>query len=735
MKKVNKIILSVLILALGMFHSSYAQELNTYNFAAIIYDTDALVNSSFFDYDCTANGTGKPGNGSGILKGLVKNELDANGKMQWQGVSGNANGSCSGANDGWTEANFQKAFKSTPGANVVRCYDMPFARTIDNMWEFDSNKLCSDGSIDLDGTCESTGGKFLGGFFPPELQTRGTADYTQCPNCDKQRPAQGWVDFRKDDINRSLTVISKWCYDRGYLGPASVTGEGLTSAQAATACTRAFTNGDFRNGDNPKDFWDWEGGDGTTGLTARRDGRINGVTGTGDNAKALNNGPVGASGTTTINCPAGSSTSNPGNAECGSGWQNKTMNKNQLFCFESAPAEFTYEKGQDFFFNSDDDMWVFINNKLVLDLGGTALASPGYVDLNKLGLTEGERYPIKIFFCDRRTTMSGIRIKTNLHFSQEVGLSLATADAEIKGDVCLNINGGGSCADVSVGGGTSTRCGTDIMAGLRYYLTNRARTAGEDLSSIGVPGTKGILLDRNSENCVTGNQDGEGESYLLCYGGIRIYENRGKVQVLVDYITGLAETWQVWVTHNEDPHPTMKIAEFTKNVNVQIAGLFTQAAAIGKEICLRETDTSPEPICGAELAQRISYSLVVPEIGSVQLDSAASGCIWITQTQGICYDGIVLNNGVVSINEDVIPDYLKNFGFEIFASVPNYSSLNVSRSEPGQTFIVTNRHRVIQSKEPLYYNLKGEPLGKQKPKRAGVYITHQNGVSKMEVVK
>ncbi|MCL2283033.1 MAG: hypothetical protein FWC26_06920 [Fibromonadales bacterium] len=42
---------------------------------------------------------------------------------------------------------------------------------------------------------------------------------------------------------------------------------------------------------------------------------------------------------------------------------------------------------------------------------------------------------------------------------------------------------------------------------------------------------------------------------------------------------------------------------------------------------------------------------------------------------------------------------------------------------------------LIISQEAVYYNLKGKPLGKQKPKTAGAYIVRQNGENKIIVVR
>ena len=251
------------------------------------------------------------------------------------------------------------------------------------------------------------------------------------------------------------------------------------SPLVAAVSAAAFDNyqsqeGDFRDGDNPKrgpilgtssteDLWDWN---------ARNE----------------------------MNWYLHNATSSKGNVS-------PKLKANMFFCFESH-AEFMYDPAQEFYFRGDDDIWIYINNQLVIDLGGNHMAAPGHIKLNTLGLTEGETYPIDIFFCDRRSTQSNVRISTNMYVAQKSNFDVVGSLANKT--MCITASGGADCASkMGMGSTEQVLCGADLISGgytVDFFMVRR-----------GSQDTIWLANGKNQDNACSGNAN-----TFECYGGIKV---------------------------------------------------------------------------------------------------------------------------------------------------------------------------------------------------------------------
>ena len=136
---------------------------------------------------------------------------------------------------------------------------------------------------------------------------------------------------------------------------------------------------------------------------------------------------------------------NPSN--CGDLEYYRGLNANYHFTLE-AVTTFIYQGKEKFSFYGDDDLWIFINNRLVIDLGGVHDSESGEIDLSlerednqaadkskrlvlklnqhlgiqqaeenlELDLEVGQKYELRIFYAERHTTDSRCHISTSLQF-------------------------------------------------------------------------------------------------------------------------------------------------------------------------------------------------------------------------------------------------------------------------------------------------------------------------------
>lgn len=399
-----------------------------YHLAAIIYDTDAKLHPAFSCYSAGGEGCqyGAQGVSSaqaqaavnaciGVTHGIVQDTLDANKKPLLKTTAmGGMGETCF-----ISEAFFNQLFHPTTGVNEMTCFDLPFNRDAYGKWEFNSDYYTSKGLT------------AQGGFYPSETTTDADVltDYGSTPVAlaRTKRGAEGPVFvgplLREVDPAENAQKFDLLCNGAGWLG-------GMDD------CSGRFANGDDDIaavnswlGATDACMWGWSCQDSRpAGWPSFKDGTDTPLAG---------------------------------------GTYRWTSTRNQQFCFESH-AQFVYKPGLRFNFRGDDDIWVFIGGKLAVDLGGTHLAAPAYAVLDNLTdkngnpFVEGSTYDLDIFFCDRRTTMSNVRINTNMYIQQNSGVT-RSKDSTYSGDgsrynICYEETGSGDCAAALSGAiGTETK--------------------------------------------------------------------------------------------------------------------------------------------------------------------------------------------------------------------------------------------------------------------------------------
>lgn len=427
----------------------------SYSLAALVYDTDASLHPAFSCYTVQ----GYEGCQKGAL-GISENEAL------------NAFGSCIGVQQGFVESTldpvvkkpkltrtgqkcfineqlFNLLFNYQEGVNEKRCYEIPFTRSADGKWEFDSDFY------------QSPGTKVPGGFYPVETSADASGDaqvLSEDPNqmpvraARTKRDAEGPIfygpAFRELDVVENVPKFDILCNGPGW--------------EKGIDCSGLFFSG---NDDEMEPAVLFIGGTDRTcvmGWSCQDDAP---------------EGWLYYKPGTEIEVPKGSSL---GTLQASPRWQGM---RNQHFCYETH-SKFTFKKGLKFSFRSSDDLWVFIDNKLAVDLGGMHLPAPAYVDLDEFlkGSAEpGDEMDLDIFACDRRTTMTGVRIKTNMLLRQKTTIAAKESkNAENRDEstfsLCYVRSGDGSCVSALSGSGSSENeelCGAQMQGlNIGYFVVN-----------------------------------------------------------------------------------------------------------------------------------------------------------------------------------------------------------------------------------------------------------------------
>jgi fibro-slime domain-containing protein len=149
---------------------------------------------------------------------------------------------------------------------------------------------------------------------------------------------------------------------------------------------------------------------------------------------------------------------------------------------------FLYEKSKSYKldFLGDDDVWVFINKKLALDLGGIHGPVPGSINLDatsasKYGLEDGKVYEVAVFHAERQAEGSSYQLTLS-------GFSAAPSDCRpVCGDGILGA--GEECDDGAANNtGGYGKCNADCRLG--EFCGDGVTQEGEDCDdgvNIGMP--------------------------------------------------------------------------------------------------------------------------------------------------------------------------------------------------------------------------------------------------------
>jgi fibro-slime domain-containing protein len=103
----------------------------------------------------------------------------------------------------------------------------------------------------------------------------------------------------------------------------------------------------------------------------------------------------------------------------GMGWGDPPIDGHNFYFTTEIHSTFHYFGGEHFTFAGDDDVFVFVNGHLAIDLGGVHATETESIDFDaqasQLGLAVGNVYALDIFNAERHPTGSDFRIETSIN--------------------------------------------------------------------------------------------------------------------------------------------------------------------------------------------------------------------------------------------------------------------------------------------------------------------------------
>jgi len=178
---------------------------------------------------------------------------------------------------------------------------------------------------------------------------------------------------------------------------------------------------------------------------------------------------------------------------------------------------FDYKGTEVLTFRGDDDVWVFINNKLALDLGGVHGAENGTITLSAqaatLGLTVGGTYEVVVLQAERHTTASSYKLTLQGFNSAHSSCDDTCGDGVTSSnEVCddgVNMGGYNSCTADCLGFGP--RCGDGVVQGAHEECDDGVNVGGyghcQPNCTLGPRCGDGVVQGDKGEQCDDGNDD------------------------------------------------------------------------------------------------------------------------------------------------------------------------------------------------------------------------------------